>query len=77
MRWAQRFKEILRTYYIFLLKIIFLKFTRGLILTLSVYLWLYSPCGPWPLFKFFNLSLDGWSVRRKAASYTKNNTIIE
>jgi hypothetical protein len=22
-------------------------------------LWLYSPCGPWPLFKFLNLYTDG------------------
>jgi hypothetical protein len=38
MCWAQSFKEILRTYYIFLLQLIFLKFKRGLILTLSIYL---------------------------------------
>jgi hypothetical protein len=23
-------------------------------LSLSIYLWLYSPCGPWPLFQFLN-----------------------
>jgi hypothetical protein len=24
-----------------------------------IYLWLYSPCGPWPLFQFFNLYTVG------------------
>jgi hypothetical protein len=26
---------------------------------LSIYLWLYSPCGPWPLFHFLNLYTVG------------------
>jgi hypothetical protein len=26
---------------------------------LSIYLWLYSPYGPWPLFQFLNLYTDG------------------
>jgi hypothetical protein len=25
----------------------------------SIYLWLYSPCGPWPLFQFLNLHTVG------------------
>lgn len=25
----------------------------------SIYLWLYSPCGPWPLFQFLNLYTVG------------------
>jgi hypothetical protein len=27
--------------------------------TLSIYPWLYSPCGPWPLFQFLNLYTVG------------------
>jgi hypothetical protein len=44
------------------------------------FLWLYSPCGPWPLFQFPNLYTVGrtpWrgeSAHRKAATYTQNNT---
>jgi hypothetical protein len=45
------------------------------------YLWHYSPfVEPWPLFQFLNSisswqdSLDGGSARRKAATYTQNNT---
>jgi hypothetical protein len=26
---------------------------------LSIYLWLYSPCGPWPLFQFLNPYIVG------------------
>jgi hypothetical protein len=39
-----------------------------------------QPFGPWPLFQFLNPihsrkdSLDGGSARRKAATYTQNNT---
>jgi hypothetical protein len=46
-------------------------------------LWLYSPCGPWPLFQFLNPTnsrydyLDGGSARRKVATYTQNNTNTE
>jgi hypothetical protein len=28
---------------------------------LSIYLWLYSPCGPWELFQFLNLYTVGWT----------------
>jgi hypothetical protein len=48
--------------------------------TISIYLWLYSPCGPWPLFQFLNLHTVGrtpWtgkSSSREAATYTQNNT---
>jgi hypothetical protein len=38
-------------------------------------LWLCSPCGPCPLFQFHNL--DGGSARRKAATYTQDNTSTE
>jgi hypothetical protein len=44
---------------------------------------LQSSVGPWPLFQFLNLihsrqeSLDGGSARRKAATYTQNNTNTE
>jgi hypothetical protein len=51
---------------------------------LSIYLWLYSPfVGPWSLFQFLNPThsrqdfLDGGSTRRKAATYTHNNTNTE
>jgi hypothetical protein len=36
----------------------------------SIYLWLYSPCGPWPLFQFLNLYTVGrtpWTVDQPAA----------
>jgi hypothetical protein len=45
----------------------------------SIYLWLYSPYGPWPLFQLLNLmhsrydSLDGGSALIKATAYTQNN----
>jgi hypothetical protein len=46
----------------------------------NIYLWLYSPCGPWSLIQFLNLihsrsvSLDGGSARRKThrATQTQN-----
>jgi hypothetical protein len=44
---------------------------------------LQSFVGPWPLFQFLNPkhswldSLDGGSARRKAATYTQNNTNTE
>jgi hypothetical protein len=44
---------------------------------LYIYLWIYSPCAPWPLFQFLNPkhsrqdSLDGGSASRKAATYTQ------
>jgi hypothetical protein len=48
---------------------------------LCICLWLYSPfVGPLPLFQFLNPihsrwdSLDRGSARRKAATYTQNNT---
>jgi hypothetical protein len=41
----------------------------------SIYPWLYSPSGPWPLYLFSRWdSLDGGSACRKAAIYTQNNT---
>jgi hypothetical protein len=42
-----------------------------------------QPFGPWPLFQFLNPihspldSLDGESARRKADTYTQNNTNTE
>jgi hypothetical protein len=30
----------------------------------SIYLWLYSPCGPWPLFQFLNPEMVGLLGRR-------------
>jgi hypothetical protein len=47
---------------------------------LSSYLWLYSPCELWTLFQFLNLYTVGrtpWTEdqpRRKAATYTQDNT---
>jgi hypothetical protein len=29
------------------------------VLLVSIYLWLYSPCGPWPLFQFLNPHVVG------------------
>jgi hypothetical protein len=37
---------------------------------LSVYLWIYSPCGPWPLFQFLNVYTVGrtlWAVDQPVA----------
>jgi hypothetical protein len=37
---------------------------------LSIYLWLYSPCGPWPLLQFLNLYTVGrtpWTGDRPVA----------
>jgi hypothetical protein len=51
-----------------------------MMVTLPIYLWFYSPCGAWPLFQFLKSvhsrydSLNGGSARRKAATYTQNNT---
>jgi hypothetical protein len=42
-----------------------------------------QPFGPWPLFQFLNPihslqdSFDGGSARRKASTYTQNNTNTE
>jgi hypothetical protein len=47
---------------------------------LSIYLWLYSSLlDPGRFFGFFifTQSLDGGSARRKAATYTQNNTNTE
>jgi hypothetical protein len=46
------------------------------------YLWLYSPCRPWPLFQFLSLytvSRPSWtgSTHRKAATFTQNTTNTE
>jgi hypothetical protein len=51
----------------------------GISIYLSIYLWLYIPCGPWPLFQFLNPYSrydfsEGGSARRKAGTYTQNNT---
>jgi hypothetical protein len=70
-----------------------LKFTNALITflfpyghlisNLSMYLWLYSRCGPWPLSQYLNLYkvgrtlFDGGSARRKAATFTQNNINTE
>jgi hypothetical protein len=58
-----------------LLKIIegglkFLSVTFSISVYLSIFVWLYSHCGPWPLAEL----LGGGLVRRKAATYTQNNT---
>jgi hypothetical protein len=46
-----------------------------------IYLWLYSPCGPWPLFQFLNLYIVGrspWTgdqpVARPLPIYKTTNT---
>jgi hypothetical protein len=48
---------------------------------LSIHPWLYSPCGPWPLFQFLNLHTDGrtlWSgdqlVTRPLPSHRRTKT---
>jgi hypothetical protein len=49
----------------------------------STYLWLYSPCGPGPLFQFLNPihsrqdSLDVGSARRMVDTYIQNNINTE
>jgi hypothetical protein len=38
----------------------------------TIYLWLYSPCGPWPLFQFLNLytvGLLGWGISPSQGHY--------
>jgi hypothetical protein len=62
-------------------RIVFLQWTEKIdsitTIYLSIYLWLYSPCGPWPPFQFLNLYTVGrtpWAGDRKAATYTQNNT---
>jgi hypothetical protein len=34
-------------------------FVRNISWLRIIYLWLYSPCGPWPLFQFLNLNTIG------------------
>jgi hypothetical protein len=38
---------------------------NSLYLFISIYLWLYSPCGPWPLFQFLNLYTVGRTPWRR------------
>jgi hypothetical protein len=35
--------------------------TISLSACLSIYIWLYSPCEPWPLFQLLNLFTVGWT----------------
>jgi hypothetical protein len=36
-------------------------FLRKVSIYLSMYVWLYSPCGPWSLFQFLDLYTVGWT----------------
>jgi hypothetical protein len=43
-------------------------------------LWLYSPCGPWPIIQFLNPYTVGrtpWTGDQPLATYTQNNTNTE
>jgi hypothetical protein len=46
----------------------------------SIYLWLYSPCGPWPIFQFLNPYTIGktpWTGISLSQGDTQNNTNTE
>jgi hypothetical protein len=53
------------------------------VIYVSLHLWVYILCEPWPIFQFLNpyaIGRSPWkseSARRKAATYTQNNTNTE
>jgi hypothetical protein len=58
-------RSMLHVYNDWIVKVLFIQRSRNLWTcnptrtTDSIYLWLYSPCGPWPLFQFLNLYTVG------------------
>jgi hypothetical protein len=39
---------------------------------ISIYLWLYNPCGPWPRFQFLNIYTTGRTPWMGNQPYTQN-----